>query len=104
VTAPLDVSGLLRRLADAGIDYVLIGGLAVNAHGVIRSTKDVDNVPSADRANLSRLAHLLSELFGIRLQVCSLAHLRQVKQTAGRPQDLQDLADLAAAHPGDSRQ
>ena len=40
----------------------MIGGLAVNAHGVIRSTKDVDIVPAGDQGNLARLADLLSEL------------------------------------------
>jgi hypothetical protein len=56
---PLDVGALLRRLHCAGVDYVLIGGLAVNAHGVIRSTKDVDICPAPDRPNLARLADLL---------------------------------------------
>jgi hypothetical protein len=61
----LDVGALLRQLHDAEVDYVLIGGLAVNAWGVIRSTKDVDICPSPDAANLSRLANLLRAL-GVR--------------------------------------
>jgi hypothetical protein len=32
---------LLRRLVQAEIDFVLVGGLAVNAWGVVRGTKDV---------------------------------------------------------------
>ena len=147
---------------------MLIGGLAVNAHGVIRSTKDIDIVPAGDHGNLARLADLLSKLevrqlgvgdggfsasempldptepedlsqggnfrldtsmgvldvmqwvpgidaeqafetlaadaqlanaFGTEIRVCSLQHLRVMKQAAGRPQDLQDLAALADAHP-----
>jgi hypothetical protein len=31
---------------------------------------------------------------GVTLQVCSLAHLRLMKETAGRPQDLVDLENL----------
>ena len=42
MTPALDVAQLIRRLHSAGVDHVLIGGLAVNAHGVIRATKDVD--------------------------------------------------------------
>jgi hypothetical protein len=62
VTTPLDPAELFRRLSGAGVDYVLIGGLAVNAHGVIRSTKDLDICPAPDPANLRRLADVLSSL------------------------------------------
>ena len=34
---------------------------------------------------------------GLTLQVCSLAHLRLMKETAGRPQDLIDLENLPSA-------
>ncbi len=167
----LDPAGLLRALDDAGVEHVLIGGLAVNAHGVIRATKDVDICPAPDRENLARLAALLGRLgvrqlgvgedgfqadelpfdptraddlaqggnfrlqtplgvldiiqwipgidadsayavlaadapsaqaFGIEIHVCSLAALRTMKRAAGRPRDLQDLADLAIAHPDES--
>lgn len=33
---------LLRRLQRVGIPYALVGGMAVNAHGYERTTKDVD--------------------------------------------------------------
>jgi hypothetical protein len=165
---PLDPEELLRAFSAAGLRYVLVGGLAVNAHGVIRSTKDMDICPDPERGNLARLAGLLRdldakqigmedfdpaempfdptnaedlaqggnfrlatrlgvldvmqwlsgvpgdlaypalaadamrvELEGIEVQVCSLAKLRAMKRAAGRPQDLQDLADLAIAHGDD---
>ena len=47
---------LLRRLAEANIDFVVVGGLAVNAWGVVRGTKDVDVVVSSDPENLKRIA------------------------------------------------
>jgi hypothetical protein len=47
------------------VEYILIGGLAVNAHGVIRSTKDVDICPAPDAANLARLAGWLAHI-GVR--------------------------------------
>ena len=65
MTPALDVAELLRRLDRAGVVHVLIGGLAVNAHGVIRATQDVDICPDPDHGNLERLASLLAEL-GIR--------------------------------------
>jgi len=47
---------LLRRLAAAEIRFVLVGGLAVNAWGVIRGTKDLDVVADPEPENLTRLA------------------------------------------------
>jgi predicted nucleotidyltransferase len=47
---------LLRRLVAANVDFVLIGGLAVNAWGVVRGTKDLDIVADARSDNLERVA------------------------------------------------
>jgi len=55
---------LLRRLAEAGVDFILVGGLALNAWGVVRGTKDVDVVVSSDPANLDRLAQMAVEARG----------------------------------------
>lgn len=55
---------LLRRLADAEVRFVLIGGLALNAWGVVRGTKDVDVVADPDPDNLARLAQTVFELGG----------------------------------------
>lgn len=152
-------------MARADLRYVVIGGLAVNAHGVLRNTNHLGICPDPDVENLKRLADLLRdieaqplgvgdfgagelpfdptgagdlaqggnfrlstslgslnimqwvpgipgdlayptlaadafavEVSGMRVHVRSLEHLRQMKRTAGRPQDLQDLADLAVAH------
>jgi len=53
---------LIAALADAGVEYVLIGGLAVGAHGFPRATKDVDIVPAPDASNLERLTAVLRTL------------------------------------------
>ncbi len=161
----LDADPLLRRLTEDRVDYVIVGGFAVIAHGVVRATKDLDICPRPDRANLERLANALRGLHakqwnvgdfepdalpydptnpddlalgrnfqletdlgrldimqwlsgidadqahpvlaeqvidvdwhGTHLKVCSLEHLRAMKRAAGRPQDLQDLADLEIAN------
>jgi hypothetical protein len=47
---------LLRRLTEAEVELVLVGGLAVNAWGVVRGTKDVDIVVASDLENLKRVA------------------------------------------------
>ena len=53
---------LIAALTDGGVEFVLIGGLAVGAHGYPRATRDVDIVPSADAANLARLAAVLCSI------------------------------------------
>jgi hypothetical protein len=53
---------LIAALVDGGVEYVLIGGLAVGAHGFPRATKDLDIVPAPDETNLRRLAGVLREL------------------------------------------
>src|SRR3954447_3133115 len=62
MTTVLNPEPLLRALHDAGVRHIIIGGFAVNAHGVIRPSKDLDIVPDPDAANLARLAVLLAEL------------------------------------------
>jgi hypothetical protein len=159
--ATFDPEALLRSLTDAHVRFVVIGGIAVGVHGVVRGTKDVDIVPDPGPDNLERLATALRELetrqigvdteflpnqptdpeglaqggsfqletrlgqldilqesdavrsfaeldrdaievhhMGLALRVCSLAHLREMKRAAGRPQDLRDLEDLDIAHGG----
>lgn len=55
---------LLRRLSEAGVEFVLIGGLAVNAWGVVRGTKDVDVVVAPNPENLRRVAEAAVEAHG----------------------------------------
>jgi hypothetical protein len=50
-----DFGGLLRALASAHVDFILVGGLAAAAHGAARATYDVDVVYARTRDNLTRL-------------------------------------------------
>jgi hypothetical protein len=43
---------IARALDDAGVRYLIAGGLAVNAHGYLRYTKDIDLVLALDEANV----------------------------------------------------
>lgn len=61
-TPPLDARSILSALVEGGVEFVVIGGLAVGAHGHQRGTKDVDIVPSPERENLARLAAVLERL------------------------------------------
>ena len=55
---------LLHKLVAANVSFVLIGGLAVNAWGVVRGTKDLDVVVDPEQDNLNRLALLAAETGG----------------------------------------
>lgn len=157
MTGRLALRELLERLVAADVRFVLIGGLAVNAWGHVRGTRDLDLVPDPARANLDRLADLLEaldgrvevaggrlaksairpflragdrtlvdtpsgpvdvlhgmpqiprfealdsdaveiDLDGLRVRVCSLEALLEMKRASDRPADRADLEALESAH------
>ena len=63
-TEPLALRRLLERLVEAEVSFVLVGGLAVNAWGYLRATRDVDLVPDPAPENLERLNIALRDLGG----------------------------------------
>jgi hypothetical protein len=60
--AELDIRGILEELNRGGVEFLVIGGVAVGFHGYVRATKDVDIVPAPDPENLARLATVLVTL------------------------------------------
>lgn len=148
-----DFKALVRALGDAGVEFVLVGGVAAIAHGSVRLTRDVDVVYRRTPENLQRLAlavapyhpylrgappglpfrwdvatvqrglnftlttdlgdlDLLGEitgggryddllpytlriqLFGLECLCLDLERLIHVKRAAGRPRDLEAIAEL----------
>ena len=61
------LSRLLHRLVAAGVDFVVIGGVAVVVQASPRFTRDLDISYATDVENLERLAGVLTEL-GARLR------------------------------------
>jgi hypothetical protein len=59
---PLDVERIFAALDAHAVEYVVVGGIAVQAHGYVRMTNVVDLIPSPAPANLERLARALIEL------------------------------------------
>ena len=57
--ARFDPDAMLRVLADHGVQYALIGGLAATLHGSPLRTGDADICPSRRSENLTRLAAAL---------------------------------------------
>lgn len=54
-----DFGRLLDDLNQAGIEYVLVGGIAVIRHGVVRGTRDIDAVFKPEGENLERIGRLV---------------------------------------------
>jgi len=165
----LDPLPLLRFLHERAVEHIVIGGVAVSAHGFVRPSEDLDIVPNPSAENLSRLAAALRELnaknseggdfldgefpldstsiedlsqggnfrletdhgeldimqwiagidaddlytelakqaiegrpAGVPVKICGLAHLRAMKQAAGRPRDLDDLEHLPSVENADA--
>ena len=57
-----DVVNLARRLNEAGVSYILVGGYALNAHGYTRATEDVDILVAPGRANGEKVVSALLKL------------------------------------------
>jgi hypothetical protein len=84
----LDPEPLLRFLHGQQVRHILIGGVAVAAHGYRRPSADLDIVPAADAENLARLAQAMLAL-----------HARPADMTDFRanemPADVTRVEDLA---------
>jgi hypothetical protein len=59
---PLDAERILEALVEHAVDYVIVGGLAVQTHGHVRTTVDIDVFPSPAPSNLGHLADALNAL------------------------------------------
>ena len=63
----LEAGQLLKTLDRHGVDCVLIGGIAIQAYGHVRTTQDLDVIAAWTPENMERLARALGEL-GARLR------------------------------------
>jgi len=53
------IETIVKALNDAGVQYLIVGGLAVNAHGYERLTVDVDLVIGLQPENIKHALHAL---------------------------------------------
>jgi predicted nucleotidyltransferase len=159
---PLDLGELFRTLAEHGVDFLVIGGVAAQVHGHRRTTKDLDVTPAPDPKNFERLATalvalaaypvelgasaptptaeqlqiasivpplatrhgdlhilndvpgatayaemrtraLITDLDGIPVHIVGLDDLVRMKQTTGRPSDIEDIEALATVARREAR-
>lgn len=57
-----NLAELIRRLIEAQVEFVLVGGFAALSHGVMRSTRDVDICCRFSDANLMRIQKAFADL------------------------------------------
>ncbi len=60
-----NIQQIFKALADAEVDYVVVGGLAVIMHGHLRATRDVDLVVGLQTDNCAKAMKALSGI-GLR--------------------------------------
>ena len=79
----MKIAELLQSLSDEKVQFVLVGGLAVQLHGFLRSTFDVDLVLAMDDGNLSRFIGV-AKRFGLMpvvpVPIDSLRNASQIDQ------------------------
>lgn len=54
---------VIRAFERAEVEYVLVGGVAVNLHGLVRATEDVDFFVRPERTNVERLKAALRSIW-----------------------------------------
>jgi hypothetical protein len=81
-----DFAALLSQLEAGGGEHLVVGGLAANALGMPRTTLDLDVVYRSFE----------TVLFRVRCRSLGREKLIQVKRAAGRPKDLEVVAQLEA--------
>ena len=50
-----DALRVVASLNKTGVDYIVVGGVALNLHGLVRATEDLDLFVRPDGANIARL-------------------------------------------------
>jgi hypothetical protein len=111
---PLDPVRIFEALERHGVEYLTIGGVAVNAHGHLRNTRDVDVLIEWTAENMQRLAAALRDLdaslFGVDADLLDVDPLNPddllnggnfTLRTAGGGLDLFDPNEIPGGRPYD---
>ena len=71
---------ILQGLTEAGVRYLVVGGVAVNLHGYRRFTGDIDILLALDEDNLEKMTELMSAMGYIERLPVELKSLSDEKQ------------------------
>lgn len=98
-------TALLRRLVAHGVDFVVVGGIAMVAQGSARNTRDLDICYATDAANLEALGSALVEadarLRGVDDEVPFVPDARTLQRTSILTLESADgWIDLLVSPPG----
>ena len=55
-----DFKALLRTFTEAGVEFIVVGGVAATVHGSARLTRDIDVVYRRTSSNIARLVAALT--------------------------------------------
>lgn len=103
--AAIAFQSIIAALEAASVRYAVAGGFAVNLHGFLRATQDLDILIDLDPANAA-LAMSTLTAYGMHratvvdlgtslCRVIGLDDLIAMKLAAGRPVDLRDVEELS---------
>ena len=74
------IPDILRALTDAKVQFVLVGGFAVQLHGFVRTTLDLDLVLAMDEANLTLFIEVAKQFELAPVIPVSIDSLKNAKQ------------------------
>ncbi len=76
----MTIADLLTALADADIDFVIVGGLAMQMHGYGRQTYDIDVALAMNAGNLEKFVSLAAQLSLVPVIPEKLESLKNAQQ------------------------
>lgn len=94
------IQAVLTALDQGGVRYLVAGGLAVNAHGVMRFTADLDIVVHLDSENIRRAFAILASLGYKPIVPVTVDHFadRKIREGLVREKGMRVLEFYSDAH------
>jgi hypothetical protein len=92
---PQDFTDLLKLLNAHGVEYLVIGGWAVVAHGYHRLTADFDVWIAASQENAEKVQAAIEEFIGIKPTIAQILAPDKFLRMGREPHRIEVLHDIA---------